>query len=263
MLDTSSFSAIKENEDKYRLKIVKDNTQLILDVEEVIRFQYELHEKIASYLNSKSPKDMPEQISPADSRIARSHSLYTQNFRTIHAAYEIILNGKISASLILVRKIHESTLAQYYIGLCDEGEFSEYVTSSENDATGRTNLGYNFYKQKLYEEGSSTFASMSKVYSELSNFTHPTYKTMIDIEYNKEQIKDSLSNLLKMSLFNVLSYCQVYASDESYLPKLMNLVQPFVDEQLHNLNYELRDMFPNKSHLVNRVMWHPDHQKKI
>ena len=255
-LDTSSFSAIEEADTKYRLQAIKDNTKLIMEVEEGIRYQYELHEQTASYLNSKFPEYNPDNISSADKRIAISHSLYTQNFKAIHAEYTIILSGKISTSRMIVRRIHESIIAQYYIGLCDENEFSEYVELSEKDHTQQTKLGYNFYKQKLYE--GNIFNNMSEVYSKLSDFTHITWKTLFDIEYNQDLVKDAFLNLRHNLLFNVLSYCQVYAFDQSFIKILLEFVQSFVDEQLHNSNYQLNAMFPNKKNIVDRLLWDPD-----
>ncbi len=256
--DTHSFSAIEDIDTEYRLQAIKDNTKLVMEVEEGIRYQYELHEKTASYLNTKFQKYNPDKISSADKRIAISHSLYTQNFRAIHAAYTIILSGKISISRMIARRTHESILTQYYVGLCDESEFSDYVKLSENDHTQPTKLGYNFYKQKLYE--GDILKNMSEVYSKLSDFNHTTWKTLTDIEYNQSLVKDAFLNLRHNLLFNVLSYCQVYTFDQSFSKDLLKFVQSFVDNQLHNSNYQLNNLFPNKKSIVDKVLWHPDRQ---
>ncbi len=255
--DTHSFSAIEEAYIKYRLQTMKDNGKLVLEVEEGIRYQYELHEKVASYLNDKYPNGLPTQCSSIDKRLAISHSLYTQNFRIIGDAYTIILNGNIAASRVLVRKIHESILAQYYVGLCNEAEFLDYVELSEKNQKPYK-LGYNFYKQKLYT--GDLLKNMSEIYSKLSDFTHPTWKTLFDIKYDKSLIRDALLGLRHNSLFNVLSYCQVYTFDESFLKELFKSVQPFVDEQLHNSNYRINELFPNKENITDKLLWNPRNQ---
>ena len=130
------------------------------------------------------------------------------------------------------------------------------VRSSLLVGDSQTKLGYNFYKQKLYE--GNIFNNMSEVYSKLSDFTHITWKTLFDIEYNQDLVKDAFLNLRHNLLFNVLSYCQVYAFDQSFIKILLEFVQSFVDEQLHNSNYQLNAMFPNKKNIVDRLLWDPN-----
>ena len=263
-VDTHSFSAIEEVHTKYRLRAINDNRKLVLEVEEGIRYQYELHEKTASYLLGKYSNGLPPQFSSTDKRLAMSQSLYIQNFKMIYAAYTIILDGNIAASRVLARRIHESILEQYYVGLCNEFKFLEYAKLSKKDhnpskLSGKkhkpSKLGYNFYKQNLYT--GDLFKNMSEIYSELSNFTHSTWKTLIDIEYDKSLIRKSLLNLRHNLLFNVLSYCQVYTFDESFPKIFLESVQLFVDEQLHNSNYQLTILFPNKENITDKLLWNP------
>ena len=257
--DTKSFSTIEEADAMLRLQVIKDNPELIGNIEEEIRYQYELHEKTASYLNGKFEKLDLSTASLVDKRIMVSHALYTQNFRAIHAAYTLILSGKLSASRIIVRRIHESILEQYYVGLCDESEFSEYFQLSYNPSDGKNKLGHNFYKLALYENG-EVMENISKYYSKLSKFTHSTWMTGFDIKYDREHTKGDLSNLRQLSLFNVLSYCQVYTFDKSFLKTFFEFVQSFVSEYLHNSKYTMEQRFPNKKKFIDKIIWHPDNQ---
>lgn len=259
--DTHSFDAIEDMYTNYRLRSRKNNPLLTMQIEECVRYQYELHEITASHLNRKLSEYNSYSISMDDKRILLSHSLYTQNVRIIHAAYPMILNGKIYASHILTRRILESILEQYYIGLCNEDEFLEYVQLSEKDHTEITKLGYNFYKQKLYKADSGIFNQMSKIYSQLSVFTHVTWKTLSDSQYAPDLVKDALLNLHQYSLFNVLSHCQVYTFDTAYPQSILESVQPFIDEQLLNSDCIIDPIFPNKpADVIDRLCWHPDKQ---
>ena len=260
-LNTKSFLAIDDVDTKYRLQAVKDHTGLILDLEERIRYQYELCEKTFSHLsNNYDPSQI--QTSSVGKRITISHSLYTQNLRAIHALYNMILSGKLAASRIIVRRIHESILEQYYVGLCDESDFSKYIESSKNPFTRKSKSDHNFYKHKLYE-GGDVMDEISSSYSKLSKFTHSTWTTIFDIEYNLEHVKYDLSNLRHLSLFNVLSYCQIYTFDKSFLKILSESIQQFVYEYLFDKNYKINNLFPNNKKIVDKLLWNPARDIKL
>ena len=204
---------------RHKQQVMQDHAKLIHDVEKTIRYQYELYQKMPYYLATKFPKFKKELISLADKRISISHGLYRQNFITIYTAYELILIGRIATSNILVRKIHESIVRQYYIGLCDEEAFTEYLELSQKNYSklsrkDKIKLSHGNYKKELYD--GAALKKMASIYSELSYFTHPTWSTILDMEnYEKERIADSLIKLRTNSLFNVLSYCEVYRCDKN------------------------------------------------
>ena len=258
-IDTSSFATIQKTGENFKSQAIKDNVEIIEQVKEVIRYQYELHEKAADYLNNKYPSYDSQSSSITDKRIAISHSLYTQNFRAIHSSYELVLSGKIAASRVLVRKIYESILAQYYVGLCTDDEMSEFAQDTEKEDT-RSKFNHNFFKQKLFQD--DQFDQMSKVYSMLSDVSHPNWKTFFDLEYNKEMVKDAFLNLRTFSLFNVLSYCEMYNFDHDFLQILVDFVQPFVDQHLFNSNYQLDDIFPNREPFAGKLIWSANKQNK-
>ena len=121
-----------------------DHAGLVGKVEETVRYQYELHGRLVRRLNEKMQGHDLQEMPPAKRRMVISHSLYLKNCRAIHSSYELVLGGKISACFALLRDIHEAVLAQYYIGLCGETEFSRYAklhqwerAGSDHDFTGR------------------------------------------------------------------------------------------------------------------------------
>ena len=252
-MDTGSFDGIRRNDERYRWQVMADHAGLVGKVEEAVRYQYELHGRLVRRLNEKLQNRDLQEMPPAKRRMVISHSLYVKNCRAIHSSYELVLGGKISASYALLRDIHEAVLAQYYIGLCEETEFSRYAKLHQWERAGSD---HDFYRQRLYAYDALDAAS--RAYSKLCRLAHPGWDVrLIGFQYDAEVVSDALCCLLSSSLYNVMAHSQAWTFNEGFMPELLGMVRPFVERYLHDLDYNMEGMFPNHPDVANRVLWKP------
>ena len=105
------FCEIPEMYRRTRIQCMKDFTNLIPHVEEMIRFQYWFNEKMFPIVNKTL--GLREQV---DKKLDISCSLFSRNIQLSYASYMSCFNGITTAAYNLLRTVYESILAQYYVG---------------------------------------------------------------------------------------------------------------------------------------------------
>ena len=121
------------------------------------------------------------------------------------------------------------------------------------DYKGQITYSHNFFKQKLYE--GSIFDQMNNFYKIISSFSHADSYTLIDYKYDGNRVRETFNFFLTLSLFNILSYAQLYSYMPQHLKMIKDQIQPFIDERLMQSNYKIAPFFPNKKEIIDKILW--------
>ena len=237
-MDYSSFSRIEDKYGQLGIRTRLDHPKLIDSLGEAIRFQMQFADDMSMVL-----RDICDAGTTVGRKTAISHTLFSRGSQLIYMAHLSALHGVIPASHSLSRTVYESILTQYYVGLYDD-DMSGYIAERDPAYEGKQKYDHNFFKQALYE--GEALGRISEFYREINGYVHPNSLGQTDLEYDRGASGHALSFLLGLSLFNVLSYAQLYAHLEEHLAKVRDAVEPFIRETMMNSDYVTLSMCPNK-----------------
>ena len=242
------YSDVKNYYDEIKQHITRDFDVGIARIEEAIRFQYFFGNKMANYIDKANVSEITLK-----NKVGISHMLYSRSRMYINAAHTLTLNGQPAPANSLLRVVFESILAQYYASLCDDDDLKNYINELDPNIKHKK-YGFNYFKQKLYV--GDVLNQVSNSYRTLSSFNHANPATLIDITYDKGRVQDTQKFVLQMSLFNVLSYVQVYKLFQSdiLLKNIGETIIPFINKMFNQLNKNLIPLFPNKPELTDKLV---------
>ena len=230
-------------------RVLEDFPWLTLYMDECVRFSYNFYYKMSCYIDRNVDADKDGNLAK---RAAIVHGLYPKNNSYLRSAYQLVLDGHASSPSHTLRAVYEAVLAQYWVSLCKDEDVIEY---EDNLTLGKKTPKFEDLRKKLYE--GEIFESAGKAYDILSSYTHPN-PIPLDSEYNKDQMRGVVKLLHALSLYNTLSYSQLYSHfEESVLRTVRGKTEWFVKEMLHQTDYKLDMLFPNRPELANLLVWYP------
>ena len=243
------YSDVEKRYEAIRRRVLQDFPQLTLHMEECVRISYDFHDGMSRDIDGNAGLDGGGNLAK---RTAIVHSLYSKNVLYLRSAYQLVLDGHASSPSHLLRAVYEAVLAQYWVSLCNDRSVEKYMQDS---MPGQKTPKFNDLKQKLYE--GRIFESVGGAYAKLSAYTHPN-PIPLDLEYNRDQMRGVVKLLSTLSLYNTLSYSQLYSHfGESTLKTVTGRMDMFVKEMLYQAGYKLDMLFPNRPEFAERLVWQP------
>ena len=243
------YSDIENRYGKLWRRVLEDFPRLTLYMDECIRFSYNFHDEMSCYINQNVDEDKYGNLAK---RTAIVHSLYSKNILYLRSAYKLVLDGHASSPSHILRAVYEAVLAQYWVSLCKNEYVEKYKKKSQ---PGHKVPQFNDLKQKLYT--GKILSNVSKDYKELNVYSHPD-PTGFDLKYCRRQMRGVIEVMLTLSLYNTVSYSQLYSHfEESVRRAVTGKTEWFVKEMLHQTDYKLGMLFPNRPELANLLVWYP------
>ncbi|MGB6463676.1 MAG: hypothetical protein WBF38_05580 [Nitrosotalea sp.] len=234
-----------------KLKTIENCIDEIPIIDECIGFQVWLDAQMAEIMTSKEEKFMEIHIEKPNiaKQIVIGFSLYRRNHQYLFSAYELAYAGLCEPCYNILRTVHESILASWYVTTHpDESEdILEYM--SNNKKEGVTKYGYNHFVQSLYT--GDTEKSMRLQYSELSAKAHSNILGMKNTEqYSIEQVKDCFWFIKILSFYNIISTIENLAQNSDLRTIVIRDDVKLFIEKLKNASASsdknIADYFPNK-----------------
>jgi hypothetical protein len=120
-------------------------------IEECIGFQIWLDNQIAEIINSNESKftEINKKTPNIAKQMAVGFQLYRRNHQYLFSAFELSYSGLCEPAYSILRTVHESVLAQWYIATHpnDSADILEYM--GDNNREG-TKYNHNHFLQSLY-----------------------------------------------------------------------------------------------------------------
>lgn len=231
-------------------------------IEDCIGFQYWLDDKIAEFMNFNEQKfiKIHKENPKFSKQIVVGLSLYRRNLQYLDSAYELASAGLNAPCYNLLRTVHESILAIWYVTTHGD-ESAEILEYMRNNKSTTTKYNHYHFLQSLYT--GEMEKSMKKVYSGLSLTAHSNIFGMDNTQqYSIEETKLSLNSIILQSFYNIVSNIENLVQE----PDLKNLILvPDVVSFIENLKKGMADenntigsYFPNKNNLSDTfVLYRP------
>ena len=244
------YSDVEERYESRRRRVLADFPWLEFYMEECIRFSHDFNNEMSSFINENVKSDLNERLYK---RTAIVHSLYSRNNLYLRSAYGSVLDGYASPPAAMLRAVYEAIVAQYWVSLCEDEDVGEYWKRSMPPPKVHS---FNDLKQKLYV--GENLARAGHAYDRLSAYAHPNPRAL-DLKYDRDQMHGVIELMFTLSLFNTLSYSQLYSHFEASITNMVGKnTDMFVKEMLHRGNYKLDIMlFPNRPKFATRLVWSP------
>ena len=245
------YSEVELAHSKFHEQVLGDFPRLTLYMDECIRFSYHFADKMASP-ESKARSSYQSDAS-LRARTCVVHNLYSRNSQYLHSAYMLVLQGHASSPSHMLRAVLESVLAQYWLSLCTDDEVLKYTKQALPEPKPRVPRFAEF-REKLYK---GKTCNARTAYDKLSGYAHPNHLT-VDRWYNRCKMKGVIDLLHTLSLFNTLSYSQLYEKfDRTVLDMVVAETKPFVAELLFTPDYRTYTLFPDKPEFADKLVY-PD-----
>ena len=229
-------------------RVLEDFPRLTLYMDECVRFSYNFYDEMSCYIDRNVDADKDGNLAKRASIV---HGLYPKNNSYLRSAYQLVLDGHASSTSHILRAVYEAVLVQYWVSLCKEEDVIEY---EDNLTLGKKTPKFEDLRKKLYE--GEIFESAGRAYTKLSAYAHPN-PIPLDLKYCRRQMRGVIEVMLTLSLYNTLSYSQLYSHfEESVLRAVRGKTEWFVKEMLQ-ANYKLYMLFPNHPEFANQLVWYP------
>jgi len=236
-----------------KLKTIENLIHEIPIIEECIGFQFWLDEQIAVIINSN--EDRFRKIHVESPNIAKQivigFSLYRRNHQYLYSAYELAYAGLCEPSYNILRTVHESILALWYIAIHPDESTDVLEYMYNNKRKGRQ-YSHGYFLQSLYI--GEMEKSLKSQYSELSVKAHSNIFGMKNTEqYSVEQIKDCFWFIKTLSFYNMISNIENLAQNSDLNKVVLGYdVVSFVERlknEIAGQSKTIPDYFPNKGNL--------------
>lgn len=222
-------------------------------IEDCIGFQYWLDDQIAQFMNSNEEKfiEIHKENPKFSKQIVVGFSLYRRNFQYLYSAYELACTGLIVPCYNLLRTVHESILAIWYVGTHRE-ESTEILEYMRNNKSTSTKYNHNHFLQSLYSGDMEK--SMKKVYSGLSLPAHSNIFGMDNTEqYDVEETRLALRSIILQSFYNIVSNIENLIQEPMLkklilTPDVISFVE-YLKQKNADENNTIGNYFPNKNNL--------------
>ena len=244
------YSDVEARYENRRRRVLADFPWLEFYMEECIRFSHGFNNEMSSFINENVKSDLNDSLYK---RTAIVHSLYSRNNLYLRSAYGSVLDGYASTPAAMLRAVYEAVLAQYWVSLCEDEDVGEYWKRSMPPPRVPS---FSDLKRKLYV--GENLARAGHAYNRLSAYAHPNPRAL-DLKYDRDQMHGVIELMFTLSLFNTLSYSQLYSHFEASTTNMVGKnTDMFVKEMLHRGNYKLDVMlFPNRPEFATRLAWSP------
>lgn len=245
----AKYSDVEERYENRRCRVLADFPWLEFYMKECIRFSHDFNNEMSSFIKENVKLD------PNGSLYKRTHivhSLYSRNNLYLRSAYGSVLDGYTSPPAAMLRAVYEAVLAQYWVSLCKDEDVDEYWKRSMPPPRIPS---FSVLKRKLYVE--ENLARASHAYNMLSAYAHPNPRAF-DLKYDRDQMNGVIELMFTLSLFNTLSYSQLYSHFEASTTNMVGKkTDMFVNEMLHRDRRLDVMLFPNQPEFTARLAWSP------
>ena len=188
-----------------KLKTIENLIDEIPIIEECMGFQVWLDDQIANIINSNEDKFREIHVEKPNiaKQLVIGFSLYRRNHQYLFSAYELAYAGLCEPSYNILRTVHESILALWYI-TTHPNESTNVLEYMRNNNREGIKYNHNHFVQSLYI--GEMEKSMRQIFSDLSVKAHSNVFGMENTEqYSLEQIKDCFLSIRTQSFYNIIS----------------------------------------------------------
>lgn len=245
-----------------RLRTIKELINEFPIIEECIGFQFWLDDEIAKVINAEEGKlrILLEKNPKAIKQLVVGFSLYRRNFQYLYSAFELACTGLCEPAYNILRTVHESILALWYV-TTHQDESEDILEYMRNNNATKTKYNHNHFLQSLYS--GDIKEGMKKVYSGLSVKAHSNIFGMDNTEqYNIKQIKDCFWSIRLQSFYNIVSNIENLVQEPTIkkiilTPDVISFIERLKNE-IGGIDKQIGNYFPNKNDIgKNFVLYNP------
>jgi len=236
-----------------KLKTIENFIEEIPIIDECVGFQVWLDEQIANLINSNEEKFREINVKTPNiaKQLLMGFSLYRRNHQYLLSAYELAYAGLCEPTYNILRTVHESILALWYITTHPDESANVLEYMRDNTREG-IKYNHNHFVQSLYI--GELEKSMRDVFSGLSVKAHSNVFGMKNTEqYSIEQIHDCFLSIRIHSFYNIISNIENLAQNSDLREVVLaHDVISFVERlknEIGGKNKKIADYFPNKGDL--------------
>ncbi len=246
-----------------KLKTIENFIDELPIIDECIGFQVWLDDQIASLINSNEEKfrQLNEEKPGIAKQLVIGFQLYRRSHQYLFSAYELAFAGLCEPAYNIVRTIHESILALWYI-TTHPNESTNVLEYMRDNSREGTKYNHNHFVQSLYV--GEVAKSMRNVYSGLSVKAHSNVFGMKNTEqFSLEQIKDCFWSIKTQSFYNIIANIENLAQNPDLRTAVLARDVVLFVERLKNeiggKTKTIADYFPNKGDLKKKFyLYKPD-----
>lgn len=235
-----------------KLKTIENLIDKIPIIEECIGFQVWLDEQISAILVSNEEKfrKILVETPSIGNQIVVGFSLYRRNHQYLDSAYELAYAGLCEPAYNILRTVHESILALWYVAT-HQNESTDILEYMRDNKREGTRYDHNHFVQSLYT--GEMEISMRSIFSGLSGKAHSNIFGMTTTEqYDVKQIKDCFLSIRAQSFYNIISNIENLAQHPDLHQRVLQQdIVTFVERlknEIAGTHKTIPDYFPNKGY---------------